>query len=302
MLLLIGIFIALEGVAIAAVMILRRDQDLRRLVPVIVATALGVGVAGVAYIWIFQEGPQCSGRADFACQLNANQGVLTLLGLVLAIGALWTTVLIRFFDQRSEARSLRSRVDMALTGAMEEVRHNLIHVALAYSHSGDFTDLPVIKIDETCRLLDEPVRRMLSPQVVRGAELIQRNYAVLADLAERRRAGSDEPFESPEPHCIGGLTNHSLRFLIAGGESNQEGHEFLHQPGLQDLHDAALTERNIFFCFRTSDPVLEAEAPRLRSEGAWVVCWWNDKPPERLRVLAQGPRFDDLAEGHSAHA
>jgi hypothetical protein len=287
-------FATLETIAVVVIVWLRRDADMRRLIPVVIATASGLAVAAASYFFLFQVGENCSGRADFACEINANVGMLTLLGLVLALGAVWTTVLIRFFDQRSQSHELQRRADTALLSAMEEVRHNLIHVALSYDHDGKFTDLPLVQFDETAKLLQNPIRPHLSGSVIRAAELIQRNCAAMDRVAK-----AEEPFASGEPVCIGGFTNHSLKLLISAGESSRTGHQFLHQPGLQDLHDAALTSHGLYFIFRTSDEELKSELATIRSKGDWIIAWWNDDPPDRAKVLAQGPRFNDLGVGHA---
>lgn len=287
------IAIAVELALVATALWLWRGAETRRLVPIVGATAAGFLVAACAYFFVFQIGAECAGRGDFGCQVNSNQGVLTTLGLVLALGAVWTTVLIRFFDQRAKDRALSERVEMALLAAMEEVRHNLIHVAICYDRDGSFEKLPIVKVDETCKLLHDPVRPVLPERITDAAELIQRNFDALSRV-EKNEGG----FQEPEPYPIRGFVNHSLRFLIAAGEFSSRSHRILHEPGLQDLLKAATSRGSIYFCFRTSDKAFREELPRIRSEGTLVICWWNDRPPERTRVVAQGPRFDDLAEGH----
>ena len=275
------------------------NPERRPLVPAAIGTAIGVAAFAVSYAWVFQVGSRCTGRGDLGCQLNANQGVLTLFGLVLAVGALWTTLLIRYFDQRAARQSLARRADAALLAALEEVRHNLIHMALAYEGGQELQGWPMLKTEHVAALLSEPVRQEIDAEVIRRAEALTRlapayDAFVKGDAVdEADRGGAAEPF------CFEAMVNQQIGLMIAAGATSSVGHQFLHQPGLQDLHLAAMSPRPQYLYFRTSDDEVASEAPTIRNEGGLVICWWDDGHQRGLDVLAQGPRFADLAKDHS---
>jgi hypothetical protein len=225
--------------------------------------------------------------------------VLTLFGLVLAVGALWTTLLIRYFDQRSAEQDLVRQVDAALLAALEEVRHNLIHMALAYEGGQELRGWPMLKIEHVARLLSEPVRHEIDGEVVRRAEAVTRLAPAYDAFVRGDAVDEGDVRGAAEPFCFEAMANQQLGLMIAAGATSQVGHQFLHQPGLQDLHRAAMTERPQYLFFRTSDGEVTTEAPTIRSEDGLVICWWDDGGHQNLDVLAQGPRFADLAKGHS---
>lgn len=296
-------FASISALTITALLVLAswlwRDQEKRHLVPAAVGTAVGLAAFMAAYIWVFDVGSQCSTRADFGCQLNANQGVLTLFGLALAAGALWTTLLIRFFDRRSARQELERHADAALRAALEEVRHNLIHVALGYEGGQDLKGWPMLKIDHVSRLLDEPVRRELDDAVIRRAEALTRLAPAYDAFVTGDADDEGDVRGAAEPFCFEAMANNHLGLMIAAGATSEVGHEFLHQPGLQDLHHAAMSARPQYVYFRTSDPEATMDAPKIRTDDGFVICWWNDAHHEGLDVFAQGPRFADLAKGHT---
>lgn len=129
----------------------RADPEWRPLLPGILGTAFGVGLSIAAYVWFFETG-SCSGRGDVACVLNANQGPLTALTILLAVAALWVTLLVREFDRRADRRASRERAKVALEEAADEWAHNLIHIAIASNNDGELDYDPQVSVSHTARL------------------------------------------------------------------------------------------------------------------------------------------------------
>src|SRR4051794_4478347 len=61
-------------------------------------TGVGLTAAVATYLWVFEDA-ECGGMTHLGCRLNKNEGVLAVLGIVLAVVALWTTALTREFDR-----------------------------------------------------------------------------------------------------------------------------------------------------------------------------------------------------------
>ena len=92
-----GLICTAAPIAVAAVAFRwkRNDPSWRPFLPGIVATAVGLGLSCATYVWVFADGP-CADASSFTCRLNENQGIFHLLPtIVLAVLALWTTMLTR---------------------------------------------------------------------------------------------------------------------------------------------------------------------------------------------------------------
>ena len=202
-------------VAIGTHLLARRigaDRHLEALVPAVYATGVAVLAFEASYLWLFDTGG-CSGRDQFACVTNSNQGVLGLYGIVLAIVGLWVAAIARQFDHRAARQELESLCASAVSAAVAEASHNLVHVAMCYDGQ-DFDGDPQVSLTCLEALLVQPVRREISPNIVDAAESIYRNVANLAEEVERwaEYAPGDRP---PEPTLVTALAGNSVHLIVA---------------------------------------------------------------------------------------
>lgn len=277
------------------------DDLWRPLLPWIAVTVAGILLAAGMYLWTFEVGSTCADRGDFGCQMNANQGLLTLLGLVLAAAALWTTAVTRYLDRRHEQHLLDLRVDGAVSAALEEIHHNLVHVALAYDDEMKLIGFPALRADATRGLLEPPVRDALHQGVLHSAETIVRNHETFDRLVKGIKVDDGTGEADPEPFCLQAFVTQSIGAMLWAGGTTTAGHDFLHRPGLQDLHQLAMADSWPYYCFRTSDSDFKAEIATLRTEERDVLCWWDDEPPGGLNVYVEGLRYRDLSRSHTPH-
>lgn len=138
-----------------------------------VATVWGLGLLLATYFWAF-DGSHCSDALSVTCRVNENQGVLTLLTILLAVLALWATLLTRELEEREKKRIEQSDLEAAVAEAFHEATHNLIHVAQAFDQDKSLRRLP-----QTSRLA---VARLLQPGM---ATKLPRRYKLSVDAVYR---------------------------------------------------------------------------------------------------------------------
>jgi hypothetical protein len=285
-----------------------RTSEYRRLVPGAVVTIFGILVLIAFYRWSFQTGT-CNGRGDVVCVTNQNQGILTLLALLLAALAVWVEVLSRHSNELREKRERSRHANQAVGDAIEECHHNLLHAALCYTNR-EMTHLPWgLSIEDICALAEREYRHEVDEHLLGHIDRIRRTYESVQELRNRfMNANSDKEREAAraallaEPHQFQGLVVHHLGFLRDAWRAYRlipGCRERMEQPGLQDLPRVveAHKKRNLYGYFRTSDEDAQKEAATIRTEEAVVACWFDDGPIG-VQTFAFGPRFEDAAEAH----
>jgi hypothetical protein len=281
----------------------------RRLISGAVVTVLGLVLLIAFYRWGFEQ-DTCSSRGDLVCLTNKNQGVLTLLAVLIAAVAVWVEVLSRRSELMAVERERSRHANQAVADAIEECHHNLLHVALCYT-DGVMDTIPWgMSIDDICALGDREYRHIVDEDVLRHIDRIRRTYESTQELRMHfLNARSDEEQEEArklilaEPYPFQGFVVHHMGFLRDAWEAYKDVpgcRERLEQPGLQDLPRivAAGLRSDLYGYFRTSDEDAQAEAPTIRTEEATIMCWFDDSPIG-VRTFALGPRFEDASLSHS---
>jgi hypothetical protein len=163
-----------------------RNPKWRPLIPGVLATGAGTTFCLVVYRWGF-ETARCSDRGSVACLLNANQGVISVVALGLAVVGLWGVAINRHFDRRGARNALEHRARTALLAALQETEHNLIHFGLASNlGTNRMVGLPQLSVDETRALCHQDLRAVLHPEVVEAAQNTLRNYEATHVPDDRR--------------------------------------------------------------------------------------------------------------------
>jgi hypothetical protein len=286
-----------------------RRRDWSRLVPGALVTVFGLLLLITFYRWVFDPGT-CGGRGDLVCLTNENQGVLTLLALLLAGLAVWVEVLARHSEHLRRRAEEEQHANQAVAAAIEECHHNLLHAALCYTGE-KMTHLPWgISIDEICALTQREYRHVVDEGVLRHIDPIRRNFeSVRALRARYDNASIEEERDSAkamllaEPHQFSGFVVHSLGLLRDAWAAYRDVpacRELLEQPGLQDLPRLcrANAEHPAYGYFRTSHEEPQKEAATIRTEEAVIACWFDDQPIG-VQTFAFGPRFIDASEAHT---
>lgn len=286
----------------------RRHSDYGRLVPGAVVTVFGLLALVAFYRWGFEEG-SCDGRGDIVCLTNKNQGILTLLALLLAALAVWVEVVMQHTEGLRQHKERIRHANQAVGDAIGEAHHNLLHVALCYS-GNEMTNVPWgMSIDDICALAQQEYRHVVDEEVLGHLDRIRRTYDSMQEQRNRFVNASTEPEREEarkeifaESNPFQGFVMHHLGLLVDAWYAYKQVpgcRERLQKPGLQDLPriQAANAGRSMYFYFRTSDEEAQEEAPTIRTEEAMIVCWFDDKPIG-VPTFALGPRFADAGEAH----
>lgn len=252
--------------------------------PAAIATIWGIGLFSATYFWGFEDGT-CSSVGSVACRLNANQGVLTVLTLLLAILAVWATLLTRELDERARRRQMQDDLQAAVGEGFRECTHNLIHVAQAFNEHKVLRRLP-----QTSRLA---IARLLQPDM---ASQLPRRYRLSVDAVYRtwetlRALSWDESFAQKVPSE---LQNYTRACLMALKDSVEY---FPEACGDRDDKRYArdfwrLKGRHTHFYFFSSGGL--RDIAHLRADEVPVLCWWADTDIEGVEIVEEGRRFKDL--------
>jgi hypothetical protein len=248
------------------------------------------------YIWIFDRS-SCQGD-NFACTVNANQGLLTGLSLLIAAGAIWTSAISNAAARRRTETVASKRTGAIVSAAIEELNHNLIHVACAYS-GNTLTELPQITIDSTLLLLEPTNRERLRPEVIGEVEPIRRNTERLEEF--RLKLQQDPALDPAEadPDPLGGLVRCMFGAIYQlWGFHPTWSREAADVPELQDLpriekHPGAL------FVYRSS--LAQRHGPKLRTDQFVLICWIDDEPVQGVPTFELKSRYYDAVAAHQPH-
>jgi len=306
----IGIII-LVMVAVATVALVVRGRDdprYRRLLPAVAVTGAGVCVLIASYLWWLELG-QCQSRNQLVCVVNANQGFLTLLALLLAAAGVWATLItsetVRYRAAVREAEHGRDTVRAAL----QELHHNLIHVALAFDADGKIRRLPMgLSLDATRALSDPLCHGSVDRRLVALLDPMSRNFQrLMAFEQEWRNTKSGPPHQAlherleDEPGFLTGFVNNTIRFAVRAWVSHPDWCRDYLGDGFQDIPALveALGNQTYWTTWRTSE--IGEDAPDIRNRNLVVATWFDDDSVG-VRTFAFGPRFIDRAKSHRRHS
>ncbi len=292
MLLRIVCVLAPIAIAVGLVVWRRRVATWRPFLPLVAGTGTALALALGAYFWVFQDSRACGGFGDVGCRLNANQGGLTALALLLAAAAIWTTVITRELDRRRAEWLLTRRAAAALYGVLQDTHHNLVHVALCFDDQRKLGGLPQVSIASLDMLFVPDVRVHLDESVIKIADAICRN----TDFVNRPW---DDRYRAHPP--LKAFVGNSLELLCLGLKHHSDWiPPELRETSMRDLRTVAASSNGAEFWYGTSD-LSPAMLARMRAEDWTAVVWWDDAKLPGLRVYEMGSRFVDLAVSHSPH-
>jgi hypothetical protein len=295
----IAITLAISVVSSALLFIWTRgsDQFFRPLVPGVLVTSAGLLIAIAMYLWLFDRS-RCEPNDSFACTVNANQGLLTGLGLVIAAAAIWTGAISNAAARRRTENEEIARTASIVAAAVAELNHNLIHVACAYE-GNTLTELPQVTTESTRLLLESPNRERLAPEVIEQVEPLRRNDELLDDLRSKIRLDKEGSPEAADPDPLGGLVRCTFGAIFELWLHHPQWcGETITRPELQDIERIA-AHNGGFFSFRSSDA--QEDAPVLRTKRTALICWIDDQPVSGVTTYALMPRYRDAALAHQPH-
>lgn len=258
-----------------------RKSAWRSLAGGVVATGLGLSLAFATYFWVFETGA-CADVGSVSCRINANEGILTVLTIVLAVIALWTAALGRTIDRRQERDSADRRFAQHLEAAVGESRHNLIHIAMAYNRQNRLARMPQVQVFRA-RDLDTPeFRYRLKPKV---RSLLDSVVRMGSRVPERLPAQDDPPFE------LVSFTVALMRFMNAVICLQPDHPASLHgDPIFRDMVQALDSKAPCPF-FASE---VKADLAQLRTHQTPVFCWIKDEDLEGVEVVDMKQRTRDF--------
>lgn len=285
---------------------LRNRTQFARLLPGALVTVLGLLVLIAVYRWGFSDA-SCGGRGDVVCLTNSNQGVLTVIALLLAVLAVWVEVVSRHSREHKEAEDRSVRVHQAVGHAIGESTHNLLHAALCYTNGQMLRTPWGIAIDDICALNQTEYRHDVDDRVLGHVDKIRRTFEAVQEWRGQKmneQASGNQIALVPivEPHPFEGFVVHHLGLLLDAWSAYKDVpacRELLRAPGLQDLQTVFehASKRPLYLSFRTSDEDTQRDAATIRTKNGIVACWIDDQPIG-VPTFSFYPRFDDAAEAH----
>jgi hypothetical protein len=270
----------------------RGTPAIRPLLPGVLITATGIELAIATYLWIAEVPEACTGRDDFACVVNGNQGLLGLLALIVGAAGLWITALFRLSDRKQEAVEREKEVAQILENTLEETVHNLIHVGGAFDDDQHLRVMPQFSRHCLTALLDTHIRPHIDVDVAQAADAMDRNLDRLDALEW------NDDFHDKAPWALRSYVGRAIRLLLVARLRHPDwASSILKRPGLQDLEEVA-KEGHFQHSFYSSGA--KSDEANLRTLNRPLICWWVDESLDRrVKVYEQGVRFKDLARGHS---
>jgi hypothetical protein len=154
-----------------------------RMVPPLIITIFGGALFLYSYIWAFDFSSCTGGRTAFVCGLNQNQGILTFITLLIAVIAIWLTLLADENRRREQATTKRQELTALIQQTAREANHNLIHVAQETDLSGAFKTVPQLSVVYATTLYSPAMVRSFSLMLVHHAETLVRLHEVIQQAA-----------------------------------------------------------------------------------------------------------------------
>jgi hypothetical protein len=273
-----------------------RDPQ-NRMVPPLVITIVGGAVLLYSYIWAFDFSSCTRGRIDFVCGLNQNQGILTFVTLLIAVIAIWVTLLADENRRREEATTRQKHVTTLIQLAVREANHNLIHMAAETTPSGSFKGVPQLSVIDATTLYSPSMAGSFSPVLINYAETLVRVREMIERAAEefpvndpkrkisRGMDGRHIPEHLELVQLLQSFTINSLKFLLRACNDHSEAlQEFMTKPGRQDFprileasakamaRNSAMTfDSSYYLVYRSS--LAKGVAQQLRLQEVPLVCW-----------------------------
>jgi hypothetical protein len=267
-----------------AMIVTRFPETWSSLKPAAVATVWGAGLFAATYFWGFEEGT-CDGVDSIACRFNANQGVLTVLTLILAVLAVWTTLLTRELDARAKRRQMQDELTAAVGEAFRECTHNLIHVAQAFSDDKMLQKLPQTSRLAVARLLQPDLASQLPRRYRLSVDAVYRTWESLKAITWQGSYAHQVPSElrNYTRACMMVLKDSVDWFPDACGDPDDDRYarDFWRVKG-----------KHAHFYFYSSSG--KREIPHLRADEVPIFCWWTDAAIEGVEIIEEGRRFKDL--------
>lgn len=287
----------------------RRLPNYRDLFPITLSTLVGCIALPLVYVTSFDQGA-CSSKTDVVCVLNANQGVLGLLAVGIAVFALWANAISDRLKSTAATRAAKSRAMNHLRATIAETKHNLIHCALETPADGNFRSTPQLSFRATDDLMNGPSRHTLSPAAEECIANLYRNVAKINSANERLskllppHAGFADALRE---HQAGmeGLINHCVRLLLECLR-NPDLTDFVLSDGYREFKEIGKhikasggddgEAHGVYVTYRTSESGKVASSLRLR--GAPIVCWVEDAHVEGVNIHCMSRLFRDVSHVH----
>lgn len=297
-----------------------RADPQNRMVPPLIITVVGSALLVYSYVWAFDVSACTRGRTDYVCGLNQNQGVLTFVTLLIAVIAIWLTLLADENRRREQATSRQRELTTLIRQAAKETNHNLIHMAQETARSGVFKDVPQLSVVYAATLYSPGMAGSFSPALVHYAETLVRLHEMvhraaamslrMPDPEQTPYAGIDEPhIKHPElVQVLENFTTTSIEFLLQACKDHSEALQvFMRRPGRQDFarsleasakamaKNSAMSFDNSYYLVYQSSSA-ERAAPQLRLQEVPLVCWVEDKAIPKVATYPMGDRYHDMED------
>jgi hypothetical protein len=257
------------------------------------------------YFWVFSAAT-CTSRGDLACMLNSNQGVLTAAAAIVAAAALWAAIWLHEQDRRWEITRMAEEARAILVAAIDEILHNLHHIAGACDDGGHLQSLPQIEVEAT-RLLARPSLGQPLEMVRPEAANILRLHQTYEDLRAMPLPNPHQAARRAWAAAVGPIVMQSIRILAQAFMYYRKNlarfDKLAYLRDFAELPRLSLSAPGDFeyATWEFTSDIPPGDLAEARLEGYPMFCWADDAKPESVAVrsLFHRLRDDALAGPHS---
>jgi hypothetical protein len=261
----------------AAQLMRRMSYRIRRL---LTTTALGASLFVVAYSYMF-DGSRCRGKGDFACVVNANEGMVGLTGIAVAVIGIWSATLIDERASRIEAHGVQRRTAALTEAVIDELIHNLQHLELATAFDEvedrpiGLAEAPQISVLHTSQLLRcrDSIGEAFDMRLWNALASILRNL----DDAQFLLASDQDSSYKLEPYKAIALGTLDALYMMWKRDPGSTGWRIL-KPGFERIAAAAEAVGRYELVFNTDSLIDDFDRHReISDRGIPVLCWINNE-------------------------
>jgi|GEM_PF-3732665 len=262
--------------------------------------------------------------------INDNQGVLGLLGVLVAAYAIYITIRSQQFEAAHKRIDEENEVEKAVTTTVDEIIHNLQHFARQIAKDSSYLAFPATNFSNLFSLQNERWKRFIpiriqyrintlkmilnsNRAILHAASDLDSSIALFSRLdysgitsiseacvifkVERDETGKVKDPKWQQPHFDERVTTHLVRILLELAIEYPNVRNYLKSENLFSWIDdffGGIKKHSGYWYYSKSSEVPESDQRRLRVDKEPLYCWDADKPIEGVNMVSLRTTILDL--------